>query len=224
MTEAIRSIAPGAKPVASLASALRQARIEGAERSHVVAELRGAEMARLEMLQEAIQPLLAQVPAGIDLFDPALVPGEQPRLFVDMIGFVEMGRDRRLYRFLQDTRHGRVILAESDRLDAMIDAIRDYIARRLLERERALAADQTVEQAARALIVRIAPAAPARAAAEPVPARKRARRRPAFARIARFVIEFFGSFTLGLLILGAALLAYAPLRAWLSARFGWPAA
>ena len=218
MTEAIRSIAPGAKPVASLASALRQARIEGAERSHVVAELRGAEMARLEMLQEAIQPLLAQVPAGIDLFDPALVPGEQPRLFVDMIGFVEMGRDRRLYRFLQDTRHGRVLLAESDKIDAMIDAVRHYIARRLLEREKALASDQTVEQAARALIGQTA------TAAEPVRARKPRHRKSAPLHIARFVIEFFGVFTVTMLLLGAGLLAYAPLRAWLSARFGWPAA
>ena len=223
MTEAIRTIAPGARPVASLASALRQARIEGAERSQVVAELRGAEMARLEMLQDALQPLLAQVPAGVDLFDPALVPGEQPRLFVDMIGFVEMGRDRRLYRFLQDTRHGRVTLAESDRIDAMIDAVRHYIARRLLEREKALASDQTVEQAARALIGQPA-AARAGAAAAPVAARKPARRKSAFALVARFVIEFFGAFTVALLILGAALLAYAPLRAWLSVRCGWPAA
>jgi hypothetical protein len=92
------------------------------------------------MLQEQLAPVLAQVPADCDLFDVALVPSEHPRLFIDMIGFVEMGRDRRLYRLLQDTRHGRVTLCETEQLDKMIEAATNYIAHRLIERERALAA------------------------------------------------------------------------------------
>ena len=129
----------------SLTAALRQARVEEAERSDAMAELRGAEMARLEMLQDAIRPILAQVPDHIDLFDAGIVPGERPRLFIDMIGFVEMGRDRKTYRFVQDTRHGRVTIVESDRLETMGRAIAGYIARRLVEREKALAADATIE-------------------------------------------------------------------------------
>jgi hypothetical protein len=66
------------------------------------------------------------------------MPGPQPRLFIDMIAFVEMGHDRRLYRFVQDTRQGRVVLAESERLDVMSEAVTSYIARRLIEREKAL--------------------------------------------------------------------------------------
>jgi hypothetical protein len=107
----------------------------------VIADLRGAEIVRLEMLQEQLAPVLAQVPDDCDLFDVALVPSEHPRLFIDMIGFVEMGRDRRLYRFLQDTRHGRVTLCETEQLDRIVEAVTNYVAQRLIERERALAAD-----------------------------------------------------------------------------------
>ena len=119
---------------------MRRARIEEAERSSVAAELRGAELARLEMLKEALTPVLAQVPEGVDLFDVGIVPGEKPRLFVDMIAFVELARDRRSFRFVQETRSGRILLAEGERLEALTEAITLYIGRRLVEREKALAA------------------------------------------------------------------------------------
>jgi hypothetical protein len=77
-----------------LKRAMRQARVDDAERSRVVFELRGAEIARLEMLRDELLPVIAEVPKDADLFDVALVPSERPRLFVDMIAFVEMGRDR----------------------------------------------------------------------------------------------------------------------------------
>lgn len=125
----------------SLKAALRRARVESAEQSHAVAELRETETARLEILEEAIRPILEQLPADVDIFDPGLAHGERPRLFIDMIGFVEMAHDRRVYRFLQDTRHGRALIAESDRVERMVEAIAEYIARRLVERERALASD-----------------------------------------------------------------------------------
>ncbi|WP_051952741.1 hypothetical protein [Methylocapsa aurea] len=124
-----------------LKRAMRRARVDEAERAEVIATLRGAEMARLEMLRDALEPLLAEAPPEIDLFDVAIMPGEHPRLFIDMIGFVDIAPDRRAYRFVQDTRHGRIALAESESIDAMIDAIADYMAHRLLEREKALAAE-----------------------------------------------------------------------------------
>lgn len=125
----------------NLKAAIRRARIEDADRSEIVAELHGAEIARLEMLEAAIEPVLAQVPEDVDLFDVGLAPGERPRLFIDMIGFVEMGRDRRQYRFVQNMRHGRVVIAETESVEVMTEAIAAYIARRLVEREKALAAD-----------------------------------------------------------------------------------
>jgi hypothetical protein len=50
-----------------------------------------------------------------------------------------MGRDKRVYRFLQDTRYGRKVLAETAQVDDMVDAITKYVAQRIIERERALA-------------------------------------------------------------------------------------
>ena len=47
-----------------LRDALRQARIEAADRTGVVVELRDAEVARLEILNEALDPLFAEVPGA----------------------------------------------------------------------------------------------------------------------------------------------------------------
>jgi hypothetical protein len=125
----------------SLKAAIRRARVESAEQSQAVADLREAEVARLELLLDAIRPVLDQAPEGVELFDPGIAFGERPRLFLDMIGFVDTGHDRRTYRFFQDTRHGRVLIAESPLVERIVAAMTNYIARRLVEREQALAAD-----------------------------------------------------------------------------------
>jgi len=137
------------KPVPpSLTAAIRRARVEGAEQNQAVADLREAEVGRLQLLEEAIRPVIDQAPSGVDLFDAGIAYGERPRLFIDMIGFVEMGHDRRTYRFLQDTRHGRVLIAETERIDRVVAAITNYVARRLVERERALASDWRSQESA----------------------------------------------------------------------------
>src|SRR5262249_14461028 len=94
-----------------LREALRQARLESAERAGVIVDLRDAEIARLEILNEALDPLFAEIPADIEMFDRGLSRGEPPRLWIDMIAHVDMGRDKRTYRFMQDSRYGRQILA-----------------------------------------------------------------------------------------------------------------
>ena len=135
-------------PPPSLREALRRARVESAERSGVLVELRTAEMARLDLLKEAIEPVLDQVPAEIDLFESAIMPGEPARLFLDQLGFVEMAGDKRTYRFFQDTRYGRTLIAESDKVQAIVEAVTDYVARRMVEREKALASDSYAPAAA----------------------------------------------------------------------------
>ena len=138
------STEPAAHPPAAvdtLKLAMRRARSDDAERAGARASLRASRLGRLELLHDALQPLVAQIPPDADLFDVALVPAPDPRLFIDMIGFVEMGRDARLYILNQDTRHGRIRLAESESLEVMVDAVTDYVARRLLERDKALASD-----------------------------------------------------------------------------------
>ena len=80
-------------------------------------------------------------PSDVELFDRGVSKGDMPRLWIDVVAHVEMGRDKRQYRFVQDTRYGRAVLAESYEVPAMADAIKRYVARRLVERERALADD-----------------------------------------------------------------------------------
>jgi hypothetical protein len=123
-----------------LRDALRQARIEAADRAGVVVDLRDAEVARLEILNEALDPLFAQVPDTVDLFDRGISQGDTPRLWIDVVAHVLMGRDKRIYRFVQDTRFGRIVIAESHEVAAIVDAVTDYVARRMIEREHALVA------------------------------------------------------------------------------------
>ena len=128
-------------PPPSLREALRRARAASAEKSGVLVELRTAELARLDLLKEKLEPVFAQVPQGVDLFDAAILPGDPARLFVDVLGFVEMGRDKRTYRFFHDTRYGRRLIAETENLNEMAQAITDYVANRIVEREKALISD-----------------------------------------------------------------------------------
>jgi len=125
----------------SLRSAMRRARAESAEQHEALADLRQGEVARLELLEDAIRPILDQTPDDVELFDLGVTHGDRPRLFLDMISFVDLAHDRRTFRFFQDTRHGRVLIAESDSPDRIVAAVTNYVARRLVEREQALAAD-----------------------------------------------------------------------------------
>ena len=139
-----------------LRDALRKARIEAADRTGVVVDLRDAEVARLEILYEALDSLFAEIPAGVDLFDRGISQGDTPRLWIDSVAHVSMGRDKRIYRFTQDTRFGRILIAESHDVPVMVDAVTDYIARRLIEREHAM------------VVTPASPAGPASAPAAPV--------------------------------------------------------
>jgi hypothetical protein len=134
-----RAAAPAEAEPARLQDAVRQVRIELAEQSAVVVDLRDAELARLELLNAALDPLFSQIPAEVELFDRGISRGDTPRLWIDAIAHVVMGRDKRRYRFVQDTRYGRKILAESNDVEATVEAVTHYVAARLVERERALA-------------------------------------------------------------------------------------
>jgi hypothetical protein len=204
-----------------LAAAIRQARVENAERAEAIADLRELEMGRLKALESLLKPVVDQAPPGVDLFDLALAPGEHPRLFIDMIAFVDMGHDKRTYRFYQDTRHGRVLIGESPSADTIAAAAADYVARRLVERERALAADwraagaplpQSQPEAngqrawpiakprARALAFPLAGASEAPAAAEQPKARRRRRFAERLGDALSMFLMLLGSITLVLLI------------------------
>src|SRR5687767_9084367 len=130
-----------------LHEALRQARIEAADRTGVVVDLRDAEVARLEILSEALDPLFSEIPDNVDLFDRGISRGDPPRLWVDVVADIVMGRDKRTYRFVQDTRHGRIVLSESNDVATIVEAVTSYVARRIIEREHALSVPVEVSAA-----------------------------------------------------------------------------
>lgn len=76
----ISGIHPGQPRPVRLRDALLRARIEAADRTGVVVDLRDAEVARLEILNDGLDPLFAQVPDQIDLFDRGISQGDTPRL------------------------------------------------------------------------------------------------------------------------------------------------
>jgi hypothetical protein len=138
-----KSAAPAAAaaPPSPLTQAMHQARVEAAERTSVVVDLRDAEVARLELLNEALDPLFADIPPEVELFDRGVSRGDTPRLWIDSVAHIAMGRDKRAYRFLNDTRVGRRVLAESHDIPDIVQAVTSYVARRLVERQRALDED-----------------------------------------------------------------------------------
>lgn len=124
-----------------LADAVREARNAAADRQDVVVDLREGQLTRLEMLADALQSVIADIPDDDERFDFAVSVGTSPRLWIDAVAHVAMGRDRRTYRFLRDTQAGRVVLAETADLKIVADRVTTYVAERLVERQRELAGE-----------------------------------------------------------------------------------
>lgn len=123
-----------------LADAIRDVRNAAADREDVVVELREAQKTRLELLAAELTAIFAEVPEDAG-FDFAISSGTQPRLWIDAVSYVTMGRDRRTYRFIKDTRLGRVVLGESLDLKPIAQHVTRYVAERIVERERIMAGD-----------------------------------------------------------------------------------
>lgn len=121
-----------------LTDAIREVKNAVADRSDVVVEMREAERMRLELLAQELEPVFGEVPKDDQSFDLAISSGMQPRLWIDATAHVAMGRDKRIYRFVRDTRLGRVVLAESHEMKPVADQVTRYIAERMVERERLL--------------------------------------------------------------------------------------
>lgn len=127
------------QPSRRLSDAIRQAKNAAADRDDVVVDMREASRTRLELLAAELESVIAEVPVEDPLFDFAISSGLQPRLWIDATAHVAMGRDRRAYRFVRDTRLGRTVLAESHDIKQVADAVTRYVAERIVERERLIA-------------------------------------------------------------------------------------
>lgn len=126
-----------------LAEAIRDVKNAVADRDDVVVDIREAQRTRLELLADDLKPVFADVDEDDERFDFAISAGAQPRLWIDSVAHVTMGRDRRTYRFLRDTRLGRVVLAESSDIKKVADQVTRYIAERVIERRRMLEGEVT---------------------------------------------------------------------------------
>lgn len=134
------------EPVRSLGRAIRDVRIADVEQNSVIVELGDTERARLELLGEALVDVEKELPDDMDMLTFQIVPGRKPRFWVDITSFVEMARDKRTYRFLKDTRLGRVVLSESTDVEDTADAVTHYLAERIIEREKAMESDYLLEK------------------------------------------------------------------------------
>lgn len=133
------------KTARGLQNAIRDIRLQDMERSDVIVELRDTERARLELLQHALEDVIAELPDHSEQFSLAIAVGEKPRFWVDVTSFVMLGRDKRTYRFLKDTRLGRVVLAEDENVDVIADKVTNYLAERIIEREKFLEGDRVFD-------------------------------------------------------------------------------
>ncbi len=123
-------------PLRRLSDAIREVKNAAADREDVVVELREATRIRLQLLAAELAPVFADIPSDNDAFDFAISSGLQPRLWIDAVAHVAMGRDRRSFRFVRDTRIGRVVIAETPDMAKMADHVTRYVAERIVERER----------------------------------------------------------------------------------------
>lgn len=128
-------------PRSSLVDAVREIKIASAERNDIVVDMKEADRARLELLAQELKPVFDDVPLNDERFDFAISSGLQPRLWIDATAHVMMGKDRRQYRFVRDTRLGRFTLAEGTEIGPIAKAVTKFIAERMYERELAFAGD-----------------------------------------------------------------------------------
>ncbi|MBO6901136.1 MAG: hypothetical protein JJ864_07295 [Rhizobiaceae bacterium] len=124
--------------VRRLSAAILEAKSARADRDDVVHEIRDLQRARLDVLKQELQDVIEDVPAEDEIFDFAISSGVQPRFWIDAVAYVAIARDRRTYRFLRDTRAGRVVLAEADDAAPVAEAVTRYVAERIVERKRQL--------------------------------------------------------------------------------------
>lgn len=167
MSEARDHAAGEGNNVRRLSDAIREVKNAMADRDDVVVEMREVTRTRLELLAAELEALAAEAGAEHPGFDFAISSGQQPRYWVDAVAHVALGRDRRTYRFVRDTRNGRVVLAEATDVRPVADAVALYVAERIVERRRDLDAEP-------AQAVSAPPEAPETAAAAPSPKRGRA--------------------------------------------------
>jgi hypothetical protein len=119
-----------------LREAIRQARLEEAERLDLSADSRDGEIARLELLKAELEAVFAELPAHDDRFNLALVPSRPARLWIDLFTYAAIDDGSGAYLFVRNSENGRRTLFSSANVADIADRITRYMAQEIVRRER----------------------------------------------------------------------------------------
>ena len=135
MEESVKTIA---QPAASrsLREAIRQARLEEAERLDLSADRRDGEIARLELLKAELEAVFVELPAHDDRFNLVLVPSRPARLWIDLFTYAAIDDASGAYLFVRNSENGRRTLFSSANVADIADRITRYMAQEIVRRER----------------------------------------------------------------------------------------
>ena len=128
-------------PAAVMAAELKRAReLQGAGHE---AQLAARDMAAMRLLavKQELAPYVESLPEVRGFVELALVSGERPRLWLDLVSYVVISPDQQHWQLVQDTVEGREIVFETDQLDELVAFLRKFIAHRVVQRERLLRSD-----------------------------------------------------------------------------------
>lgn len=139
MEDSVKAIA---RPAASrsLGEAIREARLEEAERLDRTADHRDGEIARLELLRAELETIFAEIPRQDDRFNLSLVPSRPARLWIDLFTYVAVEDGSGAYLLIRNSEDGRRTLFSAKNVAEMADRITTYVAHEIVRRERMEAA------------------------------------------------------------------------------------
>jgi hypothetical protein len=117
---------------------IKAARLAHAEKLTAAVNIHDASILRLQVLKDDLAPIFARNAAARRVVDLTLVPGDPPRLWIDMTSYVTMEPDPSTYRLQRDSFCRRELLLESKNRGDVIAAITGHVASHLVEREKQL--------------------------------------------------------------------------------------
>ncbi len=120
----------------NLEKAMQRMRLSQAERNNALFDLKELEVARLTILADELKPLFKQIPKD-SRFACAIVETTKPRLWIDILSYVVMASDRRRYKLIRERIDTIETIHTTVDYHEMADVVENYIAARLVEKERA---------------------------------------------------------------------------------------
>jgi hypothetical protein len=122
--------------VGEFAEALRNARAAEAAHLEAVYAFNDAKSLRLQTLKDELAVFIAGSPEAPGTFELVLVPGDSPRLWIDLVTSVVMEPDPKTYRLVQHGEGRRDIVLETADRAEMLQQVKLIIAHGTIARKR----------------------------------------------------------------------------------------